>query len=196
MVRFRGLGFYHWAVRPALFSLDPERAHELTMSGLRRPWLLKALLSAVSLPDNSRLRQRVMGLPFENPLGLAAGLDKQATAVAAWAALGFGHAEIGTVTPRPQPGNPRPAIFRAPAGRGHSTGRPRTRWSGKSGRPPASLKSALFAATAAGSSSLRFPCLADAAPRTSWGSFRWQNLGPRSEQKWATLAPSAGIVSS
>ncbi len=115
MVRFRGLSFYHWAVRPALFSLDPERAHELTMSGLRQPLVLKALASVANLPDNLRLRQRVMGLPFENPLGLAAGLDKQATAVAAWAALGFGHAEIGTVTPRPQPGNPKPRIFRLPA---------------------------------------------------------------------------------
>lgn len=115
MVRFRGLSFYHWAVRPALFSLDPERAHELTMSALRQPLVLKALRSAVSLPDNSRLRQRVMGLPFENPLGLAAGLDKQGTALAAWAALGFGHAEIGTVTPKFQPGNPRPRIFRLPA---------------------------------------------------------------------------------
>lgn len=115
MVRFRGLSFYHWAVRPALFSLDPERAHELTMSALRQPLLLKALRSAVSLPDNSRLGQRVMGLPFENPLGLAAGLDKQGTALAAWAALGFGHAEIGTVTPKFQPGNPRPRIFRLSA---------------------------------------------------------------------------------
>ena len=115
VVRFRGLSFYHWAVRPALFSVDPERAHELAMSALRQPLLLKALRSAVSLPDNSRLRQRVMGLPFENPLGLAAGLDKQGTALAAWAALGFGHAEIGTVTPKFQPGNPRPRIFRLPA---------------------------------------------------------------------------------
>lgn len=115
MVRFRGLSFYHWAVRPALFSLDPERAHELTLSGLRQPLLLKALQSAASVPDNSRLRQRLIGLPFENPLGLAAGLDKQGTAVAAWAALGFGHAEIGTVTPKFQPGNPRPRIFRLPA---------------------------------------------------------------------------------
>ena len=115
MVRFRGLSFYHWAVRPALFSLDPERAHELTLAGLRQAWLLKALQSAAPLPDNSRLRQRVIGLPFENPLGLAAGLDKQGTATAAWAALGFGHAEIGTVTPKFQPGNPRPRIFRLPA---------------------------------------------------------------------------------
>ena len=98
-----------------LFSLDPERAHELTLSALEQPWVLKALQSIAHLPDNSRLRQRVLGLAFENPLGIAAGLDKQGTAVAAWAALGLGHAEIGTVTPRPQPGNPRPRIFRLPA---------------------------------------------------------------------------------
>ena len=115
MVRFCRLSFYHWAVRPALFSLDPERAHELTLSGLRQPLLLQALRSTASRPESSRLRQRVIGLPFENPLGLAAGLDKQGTAVAAWAALGFGHAEIGTVTPKFQPGNPRPRIFRLPA---------------------------------------------------------------------------------
>ena len=85
------------------------------MSALGQPLLLRALASVAHAPDNARLRQRVAGLPFENPLGLAAGLDKQGTAVAAWAALGFGHAEIGTVTPRPQPGNPRPRMFRLPA---------------------------------------------------------------------------------
>jgi dihydroorotate dehydrogenase len=101
-----------------LFSLDPERAHELTLSALQQPLLVKALRSSSASLDNSRIRQRVFGLPFENPLGLGAGLDKQGTAVEAWAALGFGHAEIGTVTPRPQPGNPRPRIFRLPADAG------------------------------------------------------------------------------
>ncbi len=109
---------YTWAARPVLFSLDPERAHEMTLSALQRPLLVKALQLASTPLDNSRLRQRVFGLPFENPLGLGAGLDKQGTAIAAWAALGFGHAEIGTVTPRPQPGNPRPRIFRLPADAG------------------------------------------------------------------------------
>jgi dihydroorotate dehydrogenase len=98
-----------------LFSLDPERAHELILSALQRPLLVNTLRAAVRAPAaTQRLRQRVFGLPFENPLGVAAGLDKQGTAVAAWAALGFGHAEIGTVTPRPQPGNPRPRLFRLP----------------------------------------------------------------------------------
>jgi dihydroorotate dehydrogenase len=109
------LSIYKWAARPVLFSLDPEHAHELIISALRQPWLAGALHAAVQPPDNPRLRQHVLGLPFENPLGVAAGLDKQATAVAAWAALGFGHAEIGTVTPLPQPGNPRPRMFRLPA---------------------------------------------------------------------------------
>jgi dihydroorotate dehydrogenase len=63
---------------------------------------------------DQRLQQAVLGLDFDNPLGLAAGLDKQGTALAAWRALGFGCAEIGTVTPRPQPGNPRPRLFRLP----------------------------------------------------------------------------------
>ena len=83
------LSLYTWAVRPVLFSLDPERAHELTLSALQQPLLVKALRSASASLDNSRVRQRLFGLPFENPLGLGAGLDKQGTAVAAWAALGF-----------------------------------------------------------------------------------------------------------
>jgi dihydroorotate dehydrogenase len=116
VVRFRGLSVYKWAARPLLFSLDPERAHELILSALQRPLLVSALGLTVAAPDSDeRLRQRVLGLPFENPLGVAAGLDKQGTAVGAWAALGFGHAEIGTVTPRPQPGNPRPRMFRLTA---------------------------------------------------------------------------------
>jgi dihydroorotate dehydrogenase len=106
------LSVYKWAIRPVLFSMDAERAHELTISALARPVVQKSLAALLSPPDNSRLRQRVVGLPFENPLGLAAGLDKQATALPAWAALGFGHVEIGTVTPRPQPGNPKPRMFR------------------------------------------------------------------------------------
>jgi dihydroorotate dehydrogenase len=99
-----------------LFSLDPELAHELILSALQRPLLVSALRLAVAAPgSDQRLRQRVFGLPFENPLGVAAGLDKQGTAVGAWTALGFGHAEIGTVTPRPQAGNPKPRMFRLPA---------------------------------------------------------------------------------
>ena len=89
-----------------LLFLDPERAHELT---------LRALESGVyprSGLDDPRLRQRVFGLDFPNPLGMAAGFDKDARAPGALLAMGFGFAEIGTVTPRPQPGNPRPRVFR------------------------------------------------------------------------------------
>ena len=103
---------YTWAVRPALFSLDAERAHELTIAALGRAWVVNALRLLPRAPADGRLAQQVFGLSFDNPVGLAAGLDKQGTAAAAWAALGFGFVEVGTVTPRPQPGNPRPRLFR------------------------------------------------------------------------------------
>ena len=97
-------------LRPLLFRLDAERAHELTLSALAHGGHHVLRLGGGD-PD-PRLATEVFGLRFVNPLGLAAGLDKQGTAVAAWGALGFGFAEIGTVTPRPQPGNPRPRLFR------------------------------------------------------------------------------------
>jgi dihydroorotate dehydrogenase len=99
--------------RPLLFSLDTETAHHLTLqmvrlAGLLPPmrWLLQALYSAPDKPVE------VLGLKFKNPVGLAAGYDKNGVAMRGLAALGFGHLEIGTVTPRPQPGNPRPRLFR------------------------------------------------------------------------------------
>jgi dihydroorotate dehydrogenase len=105
------LSWYTSLVRPALFALDPERAHDLTMTALRRRWTHALLPGA---PRDRRLEQEIFGLHFHNPVGLGAGLDKQGTALAAWGALGFGFAEVGTVTPRPQPGNPRPRLFRLP----------------------------------------------------------------------------------
>ncbi len=94
--------------RPALFQLDAETAHRLTL----------AMLSAYPLlprpADPPELAVRLWGIDFSNPVGLAAGMDKDAIAVGAWQALGFGFAELGTVTPRPQAGNPRPRIFRIP----------------------------------------------------------------------------------
>jgi dihydroorotate dehydrogenase len=111
------VGFYQWAVRPALFGLDAERAHDLTMAALGRPVVVRALRSFYTAPHDPRLRQQVCGLPFDHPIGLAAGLDKQGTAAPAWAALGFSFIEVGTVTPRPQPGNPRPRLFRLSADR-------------------------------------------------------------------------------
>jgi dihydroorotate dehydrogenase len=95
--------------RPLLFSLDPETAHELTLR-------LAGVASFFSGPI-PKAPVRVMGLDFPNPVGLAAGLDKHAQHVDALAALGFGFVELGGVTPRPQPGNPRPRLFRLPEAR-------------------------------------------------------------------------------
>lgn len=101
---------YYPFVRKALFQLDPERAHELTF---------KLLHQVTGTPLEALIRQRLpakpvacMGLTFKNPLGLAAGLDKNGECIDALGALGFGSIEIGTVTPRPQPGNDKPRIFR------------------------------------------------------------------------------------
>ncbi len=99
--------------RPLLFALDPETAHELTL-GLADAPLRLGLLRFARAPARP---VRAMGLEFANPVGLAAGLDKQAEHVDALAALGFGFLELGGVTPRPQPGNPRPRLFRLPAAR-------------------------------------------------------------------------------
>ena len=93
--------------RPLLFSLDPETAHRFT---LKSADLLGGLLGK---PVPAR-PVRAMGLDFPNPVGLAAGLDKNAEHIDALGALGFGFIEVGTVTPRPQPGNPRPRLFRLP----------------------------------------------------------------------------------
>jgi dihydroorotate dehydrogenase len=103
---------YTRALRPALFSLDAERAHDLTIAALRQPLVVRALRLRPRASPDARLRQQVLGLDVEHPIGLAAGLDKQGTAAHAWSALGFAFAEIGTVTPAPQPGNPRPRLFR------------------------------------------------------------------------------------
>jgi dihydroorotate dehydrogenase len=108
--------------RPALFRLDAEGAHRLVLALLRllgpRPCapaglFLRRLIGA----DDPRLAVEAFGLRFPNPIGLAAGMDKNAVALPAWAALGFGHVEVGTVTPLRQPGNPRPRLFRLPADR-------------------------------------------------------------------------------
>ena len=99
-------------IRPLLFRLDPETAHRLTL-----PLLAQIARLPLAAPPHSA-PTRVMGLEFPNRLGLAAGLDKDGEAIDAWFAMGFGHVEIGTVTPRPQPGNPRPRLFRLPEARG------------------------------------------------------------------------------
>jgi dihydroorotate dehydrogenase len=95
------------AVLPLLRRLDPERAHGLALRGLRL-----GLAGNATGPDDPALAISVLGRRFANPIGLAAGFDKGAVAVEALMRLGFGFVETGTVTPRPQPGNPRPRVFR------------------------------------------------------------------------------------
>jgi dihydroorotate dehydrogenase len=97
--------------RPLLFALDPETAHLLTLALADAPLRFGLL----RVPRVAHHPVRVMGLDFPNPVGLAAGLDKNAEYVDSLAALGFGFIEVGTVTPRPQPGNARPRMFRLPA---------------------------------------------------------------------------------
>jgi len=95
--------------RSALFRLDPEVAHDVALKSLSRMGPAVSVLG----PGESRGESRqVMGIDFPNPVGVAAGLDKNGDYIDALAALGFGFVEIGTVTPRPQPGNPKPRIFR------------------------------------------------------------------------------------
>ncbi len=99
---------YAWPLRPLMFRLDPERTHRMTLAILAR---MPAFSPA---PDPPELRTTLWGVTFSNPVGLAAGLDKDARAAAAWNALGFGFVEVGTITPRPQFGNPRPRMWRIP----------------------------------------------------------------------------------
>lgn len=97
--------------RPLLFSLDPEAAHNLILPSLKRASALGLTkLLAHPRPDP----RKVMGITFSNPVGLAAGLDKDGAYIDGLAALGFGFIEVGTVTPRAQPGNPLPRLFRLP----------------------------------------------------------------------------------
>ncbi|MFC5547868.1 quinone-dependent dihydroorotate dehydrogenase [Massilia aerilata] len=107
--------FLYALARPLLFALDPETAHNLTLPALRRASAL-GLTGLVSKPKPDP--RTVMGITFPNPVGLAAGLDKDGAYIDGLAALGFGSIEVGTVTPRPQAGNPKPRIFRLPAARG------------------------------------------------------------------------------
>jgi dihydroorotate dehydrogenase len=108
--------FYRGLIRPAFFRQDPEEVHTMTMRWLKRasshPLLLEMTREVCGAPE---LPVDLFGLHFPNPVGLAAGMDKSAEAVPAWAALGFGHAELGAATWHAQPGNPKPRIFRAPA---------------------------------------------------------------------------------
>ena len=105
------MSFYR-ILRPLLFTLPPETAHQLTLNGLR-------LLGAMGRPKTGAaiLRQTVLGRDFDNPFGMAAGFDKNGDAISGVHRIGFGFAEIGTLTPLPQPGNPTPRVFRLTAER-------------------------------------------------------------------------------
>lgn len=98
-------------IRPLLFALDAETSHHLTLASLRTAHRL-GLVPAAAAPG--ACGREVMGIRFPNPVGVAAGLDKNGDFIDALAALGFGFIEIGTITPRPQPGNPPPRMFRLP----------------------------------------------------------------------------------
>ena len=105
---------YELFVRPLLFSLDPETAHHVTVRLLGRAAHFDLALRALRLFQPTSKPITLFGLTFPNAIGLAAGLDKNGVALPAWAALGFGFIEIGTVTAKAQPGNPKPRIFRLP----------------------------------------------------------------------------------
>ncbi|HKM88197.1 MAG TPA: quinone-dependent dihydroorotate dehydrogenase, partial [Xanthobacteraceae bacterium] len=106
------IGLFERLARPLLLALDPEDAHGLTIRMLKLAPLRRAA------GDDKRLAMRAFGLNFPNPVGMAAGFDKNAEVPDALLRLGFGFVEVGTVTPLPQRGNPRPRVFRLDADRG------------------------------------------------------------------------------
>src|SRR5262245_66432696 len=98
--------------RPFLFGLDPETAHGLTLSAMEAAY--RSGLNPLLARKPDPLPTKAFGLTFPNPVGLAAGLDKNGAHIDALLSLGFGFVEIGTITPKPQPGNPKPRMFRLP----------------------------------------------------------------------------------
>src|SRR6266699_1960609 len=105
---------YERFIRPLLFSLDAEAAHHFTIALLRQASYFDLVLRTLKAFQPSPKPKALFGLNFPNPIGLAAGLDKNGVAIPAWAAIGFGFIEIGTVTAKAQAGNPKPRIFRLP----------------------------------------------------------------------------------
>ena len=106
-------------LRTLAFSIDAERVHRMAMAGLRAySKVCDVVLDDDDVARAPALEREVFGLKFRNPLGLAAGFDKDAEAVPAWQAMGFGFVEVGTVTRHPQPGNDKPRLFRLPKDRG------------------------------------------------------------------------------
>ncbi len=109
---------YTSLLRPAFFRMKPETAHHLTLGMLRLAAavpLMLPLLTRLFAPRQPGPQVKAFGLTFSNPIGLAAGYDKEGLAIPGLASLGFSHLEIGTITPRPQPGNPSPRVFRISA---------------------------------------------------------------------------------
>lgn len=109
--------FLYSFLRPLFFRFDPETAHHLVIRGLTLMQsipVLKKAFSRQATVDDPRLQSQLFGLSFPNPVGLAAGFDKNANVYPGLSALGFGFIEVGTLTPRPQTGNPKPRIFRFP----------------------------------------------------------------------------------
>lgn len=106
---------YKQVIRPILFSIDAERIHHLVFSWLKTSGKLpgvKSLLKSIFRYKHTNLERNILGLRFENPVGLAAGFDKDAKLVDELSSFGFGFIEIGTLTPKPQPGNEQPRLFR------------------------------------------------------------------------------------
>jgi dihydroorotate dehydrogenase len=104
---------YKHLIRPVLFKFDPEVIHNFTMRMLSLN-IFDNLIRPFFTYENKSLEVKVGNLTFRNPIGLAAGMDKDCTALSSWEAFGFGFAEVGTVTPLPQEGNPKPRMFRLP----------------------------------------------------------------------------------
>ena len=108
---------YRHVVRPLLFTLPPEWVHHASLAAITRT-PLAALIESFARREFPVLERKLFGLTFPNPVGLAAGFDKNAEGVTVWPRLGFGFMELGTITPLPQPGNPRPRVFRLAAEQG------------------------------------------------------------------------------
>ena len=109
--------FSYNTLKKVLFNFEPETAHNIAESGLRivgKCKIIKNFMEKKNSIKNNKLSQEIFGVTFSNPVGLAAGFDKNATMVKAMPSLGFGFTEIGTMTPKPQDGNPKPRMFRYP----------------------------------------------------------------------------------
>ena len=109
---------YRWLIKPLLFLLPPEQAHRIAMLALRLVLKIPKLKSLFTLKATPpKLQRHLMGLHFPHPVGLAAGFDKDGEWLTELKALGFSFVEVGTVTPKPQPGNPKPRLLRLPTSR-------------------------------------------------------------------------------